>query len=192
MPFVDFTNMPWQPELVVPRPVPSALREILFDHGSLTARLKQLHQNNFFVRVLQHHWSKPTKSEQSFLKSGDNRASIREVLLFGSGKPVVFARSVLPESSLTGDNQALLNLGSKPLGEYIFNQPDLVRGPIEVAEIPARQFNPYLDFNYQYESAWARRSLFHLNGKPISVYEVFLPEHKENSAHLHSLLQVAD
>ena len=192
MPFVDFADMPWQPELVAPRPVPSALREILFDHGSLTARLKQLHQNNFFVRVLQHHWSKPTKSEQSFLDSEDNRASIREVLLFGSGRPVVFARSVLPESSLSGENQELLKLGDKPLGEYIFNQSDLVRGPIEVAVIPARQFNSYLDVKYQHEPAWARRSLFHLNGKPISVCEVFLPEHKEGSVPLHDFLQVAD
>ena len=176
MPFVDFSNTPWQPELRAPRLIPSGLREILYDHGSLTARLKQLHHNHFFVRVLQHRWSKPTKSEQVFLKSSDKLASIREVLLFGSGKPVVFARSVLPESSLTGDNQALLDLGSKPLGEYIFNQPDLIRGPIEVAEIPASQFNSYLDFNYQQEPAWARRSLFHLNGKPISVCEVFLPE----------------
>ena len=181
MPFVDFSDMPWQPELVAPRPVPSGLRDALFDHGSLTARLKQRHQNRFFVRVLQHRWSQPTKSEQLFLNSCDNRASIREVLLFGSGRPVVFARSVLPESSLTGANQALLDLGSQPLGEYIFNQPDLVRGPIEVAEIPASQFNPYLDFNYQQEPAWARRSLFHLNGKPISVCEVFLPEQESNS-----------
>ena len=192
MPFVDFANIPWQPELAALRPVPSALRDILFDHGSLTARLKQHHHNSFFVRVLQHYWGEPTRSEQLFLNSRDSRVSIREVLLFGSGKPVVFARSVLPESSLTGDNQALLDLGSKPLGEYIFNQPDLVRGPIEVAEIPATQFNPYLDFNYRQEPAWARRSLFHLNGKPISVCEVFLPEHEENTTHLQNWLQIAD
>lgn len=180
MSFVDFANTPWRPEPLASGSVPSALREIIFDHGSLTARLKQLHQNSFAVRVLRHHWSSPSKSEQHFLNSSDHRASIREVLLFGSGKPIVFARSVLPESSLTGDNEALLNLGDKPLGEHIFNQPDLVRGPIEIAEISAEQFNPYLDFNYQGEFAWARRSLFYVNGKPISVCEVFLPEYENN------------
>ena len=188
MSFVDFTNMLWHSESVAVRSVPSALKDIIFDHGSLTARLKQLHHNSFSVRVLKHHWSRPTQSEQQFLSSQDNRASIREVLLFGSGKPLVFARSVLPESSLTDDNQVMLDLGSKPLGEYIFNQPDLVRGVIEIAEVPAVQFNPYLDFNYQKELAWARRSLFRVNGKPISVCEVFLPEQKDNTAQFASFV----
>ena len=177
MPFIDFANMPWQPELLAPRQIPSSMRDILFDHGSLTARLRSHYHNQFFVRVLRHSWGEPTGSERRFLNTQDDRASIREVLLCGLGKPVVYARSVLPESSLTGDNQALLELGNQPLGEYIFRQPDLVRGPIEVAEIPASQFNQYLDVQYLHESAWARRSLFHLNGKPISVCEVFLPEH---------------
>ena len=176
MPFVDFSDRPWQPEIMAPRSVPCGLREALFDQGSLTRRLKERHNNKFFVQVLQQHWAIPTESEQMFLRSDHYCANIREVLLFGSGRPVVFARSVLPKSSLTGDNQVLLDLGSKPLGEYIFSQPDLVREAIEMAKIPARQLNEYLDFNYQQESAWARRSLFHLNGKPISVCEVFLPD----------------
>ncbi|MGB1270614.1 MAG: chorismate--pyruvate lyase family protein [Endozoicomonas sp.] len=178
MPFVDFSDMTWQPEPCEKRgdSIPSGLREMLLDHTSLTQRLKQVHKSTFFVRVIRHEWLEPTASESAFLSCGEGSASVREVLLFGSGRPVVFARSVLPASSLEGDNRGLLTLGDRPLGEYIFSQPGLHRGPIEIAKIPARQFNLHLDFDYGDEGAWGRRSLFYLNDLPISVCEVFLPQ----------------
>lgn len=177
MPFVDFAEKCWQPDIVPPAKLPAEFRDALLGRGSLTRRLKRQHNNDFFVQVLRQQWGLPTFTEQTFLKIGkQGRASIREVLLYGSGAPVVFARSVLPESSLVGKNRELLGLGTRPLGEYIFNQPGLTRGPIEIARIPARQFNRYLDFDYHDEPAWGRRSLFYLNDKPISVCEVFLPK----------------
>ncbi len=177
MPFVDFADMPWRPREKNPAEIPDWLRDTILDNGSLTERLKALYHEEFLVEVIRHQWLTPTHSEQIFLqcKEDCSKASIREVLLYGSGVPIVFARSVLPEGSLTGKNHALLELGSKPLGEYIFNQPDLKRGPIEIAEIPARQFNRHLNTHYQHETAWGRRSLFYLGDKPISVCEVFLP-----------------
>ena len=175
MPFIDFTNAPWKPEAKCPEDIPIELRAMILDHGSLTARLKKQHNNEFFVQLVQQGWDEPTDSEKAFLNTEDTRANIREVILHGSGQPQVFARSVLPQGSLTGKNKALLELGSQPLGEYIFNQPQLTRGPIEIAKLPASQFNPYLCFDYDQEVAWGRRSLFYLNHKAISVCEVFLP-----------------
>ncbi len=176
MPFIDFSEMPWQPRIYLPGEIPGNMRDWLLDKGSLTERLKQQHNQNVHVQVLHHGWGETTESEQQFLNSPNEPSSIREVILFGSGQPVVFARSVLPRSSLSGKNKALLELGNKPLGEYIFSQPELQRGPIEIAELPASQFNQHLEFNYNHETAWGRRSLFYLNNKPISVCEVFLPE----------------
>lgn len=178
MPFVDFSDMTWQPEPCQKGGgdrIPSGLREMLLDPASLTQRLKRVHKDAFYVRVIRHEWLEPTASEWAFLNGGEGSASVREVLLFGSGRPVVFARSVLPASSLEGDNRELLTLGDRPLGEYIFSQPGLRRGPIEIAEIPARQFNPHLDFDYRDERAWGRRSLLYLNDLPILVCEAFLP-----------------
>ncbi|ELU00933.1 hypothetical protein CAPTEDRAFT_137355 [Capitella teleta] len=166
--------MTWQPAIKA-KHIPETLREMILDQNSLTRRLKQLHNNEFFVRVISHEWQEPSLQEKVFLNCEDQRASVREVLLFGSGQPIVFARSVLPESSLTGENEDLLELGEKPLGEYIFSQPGLHRGPIEVVDIQACQFNSHLDFKFDTEIAWARRSLFYLREKPISVCEVFLP-----------------
>lgn len=172
MPFAD---MNWQPAQDA-KAIPDALRDMILDQHSLTRRLKLTHNNDFFVRVISHDWQEPHASEKAFLHCDDQRASIREVLLFGSGQPVVFARSVLPESSLSGENRVLLELGDRPLGEYIFSQPGLRRGPIEVTDIKASEFNAHLDVEFTAEIAWARRSLFYLREKPISVCEVFLPE----------------
>ncbi|MGI9274863.1 MAG: chorismate--pyruvate lyase family protein [Endozoicomonas sp.] len=175
MPFIDFSDLPWQPKQIQAHDIPQPWRHWLLDSGSLTRRLKaQCHE--FSVEVLNHDWAMPTASEQAFLGCNNQRASIREVLLITDGIPRVFARSVLPESSLTSANHKLLELGNRPLGEFLFNHPSMQRGPIEIAELPARQFNQYPGITkYCHESAWGRRSLFYLNDKPISVCEVFLP-----------------
>lgn len=170
-----FTYASWQP-VDEAEAIPNSLRSMIRDKDSLTRRLKRQHNNNFFVRLLSQDWQEPSASEQLFLRCQRGQASVREVLLFGSGRPVVFARSVLPQSSLTGQNRDLLNLGETPLGEYIFQQPGLQRGPIEVAAIEAREFNHLLGSDFTAETAWARRSLFYVREKPILVCEVFLPE----------------
>ena len=138
----------------------------LTDTGSLTARLKALFHGNFQVDVLFQDWDQPTSEECAFLAIPlHEKASIREVLLVCEGIPMVFARSILPETSLTGKNQKLLSLKNKPLGEFIFAQPDLKRGPIEITRTT--------DLHGQ--MVWGRRSRFTLDQKPLSVCEYFLP-----------------
>lgn len=170
-----FTHVSWLP-VDKAEAIPTSLRSTINDRGSLTRRLKIQHNDDFSVRLLSQGRQEPSESERLFLCCQRGEAIVREVLLYGSGRPVVFARTVLPETSLTGQNSELLDLGEKPLGEYIFKQPGLRRGPIEVAAIEAREFNHLLGADFTVETAWARRSLFYLRKKPILVCEVFLPE----------------
>ncbi|MGI9278745.1 MAG: chorismate--pyruvate lyase family protein [Endozoicomonas sp.] len=205
MPFIDFAGLSWKPRRYLKQQIPKPWRDWLLDSGSLTQRLKLTFDDDFSVRVIRHGTFMPTYSEQQFLNNNERRrmtsvsheeaelftgrscskmASIREVLLICAGKPRVFARSVLPHSSLIGSNRELLQLGNKPLGEFLFNHPGMRRGPFEVAQLPARQFNPYLVDQYANETAWGRRSLFYLHEKPISVCEIFLPDLPEQSEDL--------
>ena len=178
MPFFDDANNIWQPLSILPQDISTSLRRQLLDSSSVTARLKDEFKGDFHVEVLRHEWLSPTSSELDFLGLLDSQASIREVLLIAGGKPRVFARSVLPASSLEGANAALLKLGNKSLGEFLFTRPAVCRKLMEVTNIPARHLNHWLPFNYCKERAWGRRSLFHLDDKknPISVCEIFLPE----------------
>ncbi|MDD7804922.1 MAG: chorismate lyase [Endozoicomonas sp. (ex Botrylloides leachii)] len=180
MPFFDDQDKPWQPLPVIPEGISPSLASWLLDTGSLTERLKKTYQNDVKVNVIKHAWAVPTHSEKLFLGLADGtRTSIREIFLVCAGQIKIFARSVFPESSLRGEQASLLELGNKPLGEFLFAHPAVKRGTIEMAGIPAKQFNQHLPFQYTDERAWGRRSLFYIYNQPISVCEVFLPERKQ-------------
>ena len=91
---------------------------------------------------------------------------VREVRLLGCGQTWVHARSLIPATTLTGRHRKLAHLGNRPLGEVLFSDPGMQRGDIETARVPL----------YSADSrAWARRSVFMLDHKPLLVSEVFLP-----------------
>jgi chorismate--pyruvate lyase len=185
VPFIDFAGLPWKPKQYLAQQIPEPWRDWVLDSGSLTQRLKQAFHNDFTVELIRQGMFMPTHPEQKFLSHCSKMASIREVLLICEGKPRVFARSVIPHSSLIGSNRELLHLGNKSLGDFLFTHPGMRRGPLEVAVLPARQFNHHLEQTYTDEKAWGRRSLFYLHDKPISVCEVFLPELTDSSEALH-------
>ncbi len=60
---------------------------------------------------------------------------IREVHLIGCGGPWVFARSLIPVSTLRGRQRRLRNLGNTPLGAVLFQDKSMRRGPIETARV---------------------------------------------------------
>ncbi|PIE44262.1 MAG: chorismate--pyruvate lyase [Gammaproteobacteria bacterium] len=147
--------------------IPSEWQSWLLDRGSLTQRLLQQSQGRFSVEVQQQRWQRPEANERKLLGLDNRSVSlIREVRLLGSGIPWVFARSILPIATLTGKERYLGNLGSKPLGAYLFKSRSMKRGPIEVG----------YGFDDSGKALWARRSIFYLNGKMLLVCEFFLPE----------------
>ncbi|QBH97884.1 chorismate lyase [Limnobaculum zhutongyuii] len=97
--------------------------------------------------------------EQSELPT-DKRYWIREVFLFGDTIPWIWARTVVPEKTLSGPEQQLIELGDTPLGRYLFSQAALERDYIQVS---------------LQDSLWGRRSRLRLSGKPLLLTEIFLP-----------------
>lgn len=156
----------WLPT-ACPRKVPHHWRPWLQDEGSLTQRLTRAAQGEFAVRVLSQHWACPSADEARALGMPPRQiALIREVELLGrNGVPWVYARSVLPASTLTGRERRLRLIGSRSLGSLMFRDPSLSRSPLVSA--------PMRDENGQ--EYWARRSVFRLHNKPLLVCEVFLP-----------------
>lgn len=90
----------------------------------------------------------------------DTRYWLREILLCADGEPWLAGRTVVPESTLTGPELALQNLGTTPLGRYLFTSSTLTRDFIEIG---------------QTGSLWGRRSRLRLGGKPLLLTELFLP-----------------
>ncbi len=103
---------------------------------------------------------------------------VREVELLCNGIPHVYARTLIPKSSLTGRASHLQGLGSKPLGALLFSDPTTRRSVIEYARLVAnhRLYQWAMDSMRGMESElWGRRTLFCYAGKPLLVNEIFLP-----------------
>lgn len=152
----------------------------LFEQGSLTRRIQKCCNKTFSVKVLSQKWLRPMLNEAIRLQiKPEQRALIREVLLYCGDTPWVFARSVLPAKTLTGPRRFLGKLGNRPLGEVLFSDPDIYRDELEVACITKgqRMFSHATDcLLNKPEKLWGRRSVFHLYKKPLLVNEIFLPE----------------
>jgi chorismate--pyruvate lyase len=158
--------------------VSANLYDWLVDIGSLTARLKQ-HCREFSVQVLIEGTYPLSDDEQAKLNLTDTMGFVREVLLLLDGVPWVFARTIMPLSTLTGAGEKLAQLGNQPLGAVLFNAPDMQRSAIEIAEFG--KGNTLHELANTQPSTWqgslfGRRSCFLLDGKSLLVSEVFLPD----------------
>ncbi len=165
----------WRPEQqFTALELPAACRRWLLDNDSLTARLIAMDAGTFSVRRLYQGWQVPLPSEQTLLQVPPRqRALVREVLLRLDHRAVVFARSVFPISSLSGELAHLRKLQNRSLGAILFRYPAMQRSPFELARIAGD--SAYMaTWVSQQEDAWARRSCFDIGGKRLLVSEVFL------------------
>lgn len=151
----------------------------LFDPASLTARLISACEGQFSVRVISQSWGTPLWNESKRLGMRERQAAlIREVFLYCDDQPWVFARTVIPRTTLSGREKYLANLGSKPLGAVLFANPNMHRDQFEVTCLRDGDLL-YTHANQLASSKpveiWGRRSAFYLSGKPLLVNEIFLP-----------------
>lgn len=161
-----------------PPALPRPLRRWLCDRGSLTRRLKA-RCTHFRVAPRFAGLGRVHRDETAVLHvQRPHHAYIRDVLLLCDGKAVVFAHSVLPRASLRGPWNGVARLGSRPLGEALFNNPRIRREPLRFRKLTPR--HPLLRRIARCQPLapqvlWARRSVFCLDGQPLLVTEVFLP-----------------
>jgi chorismate--pyruvate lyase len=159
--------------------MPENLGSWLGDDGSLTRKLVALSKDQFEVQVLRQEVATPGAAEANALKmTQQTPVMIREVVLKGRGRPWVFARSILPMTTMTGRLAGLRTLSNQPLGELLFQDPSMTREALEAACLPARILSVPAALAAGDEPLWARRSVFFLDQKPLLVSEVFLSEFK--------------
>jgi chorismate lyase len=147
-------------------------RNWLIDEGSLTRRL-QTKCVCFSVHCVRQGWMVPLPDEAALLglRSG-TAAWVREVWLQDGDRPLVFARSVLPRSSLRGAWRKLGKLGNRPLGAALFSDARVVRRPLAFRKLARRHS---MRMAAGQTALWARRSVFVRAGRGILVTEAFLP-----------------
>jgi chorismate--pyruvate lyase len=147
----------------------------LLDTGSLTAHLRRVSEGHFHVEVLSQSWQLPRLSERRLLNMGDREwGLVREVLLCCRNEPWVFARSVMPATSLVGRLARLRHLDNRPLGHLLFTDPMMSRDPYEICQLPVADLSLGISPDSE-KLLWGRRSRFLLSQHPIMVSEIFLP-----------------
>jgi chorismate--pyruvate lyase len=145
----------------------------LLDKGSLTQKLIEKSQGDFYVEVIQQQIQKVPLTERKALGIPQGHwAVIREVILYGQQTPWIYARTIIPLTTLQGSLRRLHYLGNKPLGEQLFRDPSMRREPMEIASLTPQQLPRTLALS---SPVWGRRSVFRLSDKPLLVSEVFLP-----------------
>ncbi|WP_199609884.1 chorismate--pyruvate lyase family protein [Flocculibacter collagenilyticus] len=153
------------------------LADWLLHTGSLTERLKAS-CDVFYVELLGQHQIQLSNNMQKLLDCDDEQACLREVILRCDDKPIVYAQSLFPLSSLTGEQQRLAHLGHQPLGEVLFQDPSMQRQPFELATFDNTSAVAKLSNMLGHTAVqpmFGRRSVFRVNHKPILVNEIFLP-----------------
>ncbi|MGF1685223.1 chorismate lyase [Photobacterium japonica] len=96
---------------------------------------------------------------------GASACLLRKVVLKGDGVPWVFARTLIPETTLTGQEQDLAQLGDMPLGFRVFTDRSARRDALMIANVGTAE-----------APIWARRSRLWINNKPLLVAELFLQD----------------
>jgi chorismate--pyruvate lyase len=157
------------------------LADWLLHTGSLTERL-QAHTNRFEVKVIGQATLDADQSEIDALHGyHKHKWQIREVILYGDGKPWVFARSVLPEHLC---NTTWASLGNQPLGQRIFNDDNFLRSEFVITRLydnPIEALNLVKSSSANSEGVtssglWGRRSAFKILDWHLLVAEIFLPD----------------
>lgn len=158
---------------------PRAMRGWLTDDRSLTARIRARCER-FSLRVVSQGKGRVLPDELAALGvQRHGRLWQREVLLIADGEPVVFARSLVTDTTIPSAWHLLRGLGGRPLAAVLFDDPRVARSALEAARLDGRDPRWHHAVAATGAAAlpplWARRSAFHRHGAPLLVTEIFLP-----------------
>ncbi len=138
----------------------AALRDWLLLEDSMTKRFEQQGKRVTVTLLREDFVGQDEVAQELALLPKESRYWLREILLCADGEPWLAGRTVVPESTLNGPELQLQQLGTTPLGRYLFTSSTLTRDFIEIGKDA---------------ELWGRRSRLRLSGKPLLLTELFLP-----------------
>ncbi|MFW5443750.1 MAG: chorismate--pyruvate lyase family protein [Methylococcaceae bacterium] len=156
---------------------PANVHSWVYEKGSLTRRLRNHYGSSVTVEILFHRWKPAFLSECELLKLPHQQFNlIREVLLHADGKPLILARTILPEQTIKIAKRNLSHLGNRPLGEVIFSYPKLERLDLNTCRISPNLWTQTLQKKVSIKrEIWGRRTVYAIQKRPMLVSEFFMP-----------------
>jgi chorismate--pyruvate lyase len=134
----------------------------LLESGPITNRIKL--SQEFELELLNDEIDEISKEEELFLNSVSKTFRVRRVILLGNKTPVVYAKSVIPTSTIENGLSSLGKIGNAPLGDILFTPGVFTKLDMVCASFLSKEKNVY----------WGRKIKYSVNSEPISVMEIFL------------------
>lgn len=174
------TGFSWQPEKTIDLSISKpSFYDWMVDKGSFMQRLKAHGIEHAQIKVLSQEWQSSTLEETKLLGLTDRSpVLVREVIIESDENVWMFACTVFPKATLTGEEEALAHLKTRSLGSQLFADPSMHRSDFEIA-----CFTTETDWYQKLKdvtlitapTVWARRSIFRVKNKPLLLAEFFLP-----------------
>ena len=136
----------------------------LHEEGSITHRISS--KANFKLEIINDCMGQAEPSEYTALNIDSQTVRIREVLLYGNNKPLVYAKSIIPLLTSSKGYTGLQKIGNKPLGDLIFKSALFVQTDRLFAEFKTEHGN----------TVWGRKTHYSIKGYPMSIMEVFISQ----------------
>ena len=150
------------------------LKNWLLNADPLTERL-QNYCRTFQLEVIGYQKESVSLANAEKIDCDSSAVIVREVILSGDDVPWVFAHTIMPQALFEDGVNDLANLGDKPLGSVIFNDPKFLRQPFELIALPVdNSLSSDLHIAMR-QPLWGRRSVFNYQEYKMMIAEVFLP-----------------
>ena len=153
---------PWTSIESIESKVNTSILSWLSESGPITNRIKL--SQEFELELLNDEIDEISKEEELFLNSVSKTFRVRRVILLGNKTPVVYAKSVIPTSTIENGLSSLGKIGNAPLGDILFTPGVFTKLEMVCASFLSKEKNVY----------WGRKIKYSVNSEPISVMEVFL------------------
>ena len=139
----------------------SIIKSWLLEEGPITKRIKSSYE--FKLKLIQDEITQVIDADKKFLNTNSNEIRVREVVLLGDEKPLVYAQTLIPNSTINKGLAELGKIGNKPLGDILFEKDIFTKKDIV-----------YAQFIFDNNSFWGRKIKYTVKNQPFSVMEVFL------------------
>ncbi len=157
--------------------VDARVRPWLIGKGLLSARMKAVCADRFELKLVSQWSGLLNDSHKSALRSADTAGLFRDVEMSDDGQVWVFARTVMPDSTLCA-HPWLAELGDASLGETLKDLSGVERSSYEYAWLPAVEAaaaRALREAQVKPAGLWARRARVSLRSAPLLMQELFLP-----------------
>ena len=157
--------------------VPTTIRAWLTYPGLLTARMRDFFGKAYALNIVRELQTTECSEALARMACPNGAALLREVEMMTGPRRVLFAQTCIPIMTLQSQPW-LGQLGTSSLGETLARVAAVHRGPLEFKHLTGDDalLAAAAAETTSRSSLWARRSIFAIEGAPLLVTEVFLPE----------------